>query len=48
MAMSVVTLWLSIAASYQTNLPVGFYVGTLSALVYVVARVLTLTRPRRA
>lgn len=48
MVMSVLTLWVSIAASYQTNLPVGFYVGTVSALVYVAARVRTLTRARRA
>lgn len=35
---AVVTLWVSIASSYATNLPIGFYVGTLSALVYLAAR----------
>jgi zinc/manganese transport system permease protein len=48
MALSVATLWVSIASSYQTNLPVGFFVGTLSALVYVVARSATQWRGRRA
>ena len=41
MALSVVTLWVSIAASFQTNLPVGFFVGVLSAFTYVGARVVT-------
>jgi zinc/manganese transport system permease protein len=48
MGLSVATLWASIASSYQTNLPVGFFVGTLSALVYVVARAATQLRARRA
>lgn len=48
MGVSVGTLWLSIAASYQTNLPVGFFVGTLSAFIYVVARFVTRTMTRRA
>jgi zinc/manganese transport system permease protein len=48
MGLSVATLWVSIASSYQTNLPVGFFVGSLSALVYVVARAATQLRARRA
>jgi zinc/manganese transport system permease protein len=48
MLLSVVTLWASIVASYQTNLPVGFFVGTFSALVYVAARVATQWLGRRA
>ena len=48
MGLSVVTLWVSIALSYQTNLPVGFFVGTLSALLYVAARAATQRRSRRA
>jgi len=48
MVLSVLTLWTSIAASYQTNLPVGFFVGVLSALVYVVLRVGTRGRARGA
>jgi zinc/manganese transport system permease protein len=46
--LSVATLWVSIAASYQTNLPVGFYVGVLSAGVYVVARITTRRSLRRS
>ena len=48
MVLSVSTLWASIAASYQTNLPVGFFVGTLSAALYIVARVATRDASRRA
>jgi len=36
---SLATLWVAIACSYWTNFPIGFFVGTMSALVYVVVRV---------
>jgi zinc/manganese transport system permease protein len=32
------TVWAAIAASYQTNWPVGFFVGTISAAAYALAR----------
>lgn len=48
MGLSVATLWVSIASAYQTNLPVGFFVGTLSALLYVVVRAATQLKARRA
>ena len=48
MLLSALTLWASIAASYQSNLPVGFFVGTLSAVVYVLARLRCVWRRRRA
>jgi zinc/manganese transport system permease protein len=32
-------VWAAIAASYQTDLPVGFFVGCLSACAYVIGRV---------
>jgi zinc/manganese transport system permease protein len=32
------TVWSAIAASYQTNLPIGFFVGTIGALTYAVGR----------
>lgn len=35
---ALLTVWASIALSYWTNWPVGFFVGTLSALVYGVGR----------
>ncbi|MGH2871237.1 MAG: metal ABC transporter permease, partial [Solirubrobacteraceae bacterium] len=31
-------VWTAIAGSYQTNWPIGFFVGALSACVYVLAR----------
>ena len=33
-AIALVTVWVAIAASYETNYPVGFFVGSLSALWY--------------
>jgi zinc/manganese transport system permease protein len=33
------TVWAAIAFSYETNWPVGFFVGTGSAFWYVLARV---------
>ena len=42
MALSVLialfTVWAAIALSYQTNYPVGFYVGTISAAAYTTGR----------
>ena len=42
MALSVLiallTVWAAIALSYQTNYPVGFYVGTISAAAYTLGR----------
>ena len=37
-AIALITVWLAIAASYQMNWPVGFFVGTLSALSYAIGR----------
>lgn len=31
---ALVTVWVAIALSYETNLPIGFFVGALSALAY--------------
>ena len=36
---ALLTVWLAIAASYETNLPIGFFVGTASAFAYTVGRV---------
>jgi zinc/manganese transport system permease protein len=38
-ALALVTVWAAIAASYLTNWPVGFFVGSLSACCYVLGRV---------
>ena len=37
-AIAVVTVWIAIAAAYQLNLPVGFFVGVLSAVSYLAGR----------
>jgi zinc/manganese transport system permease protein len=52
MALSVVialaVVWFAIGASYETNWPVGFFVGTGSAAVFVLARLWQLGRERYA
>jgi zinc/manganese transport system permease protein len=37
-AVALIVVWASIALSYQTNYPVGFFVGTVSAFSYAVGR----------
>jgi zinc/manganese transport system permease protein len=37
-AIALGTVWLAIAISYTTNYPVGFFVGTISALSYALGR----------
>ena len=37
-AFALVTVWISIAASYTTNLPVGFFVTLVSAILYGIGR----------
>jgi zinc/manganese transport system permease protein len=37
-ALALLIVWISIAASYQTNYPVGFFVGTGSAACYALGR----------
>ncbi|HVB50660.1 MAG TPA: metal ABC transporter permease [Acidimicrobiales bacterium] len=48
MVLSLLTLWLAIASSYTLNLPIGFFVGTLSALTYLVVRSWVVVNARRA
>ncbi len=38
-ALALLTVWASIASSYVTNWPVGFFVGTFSAAVYGIGRI---------
>jgi zinc/manganese transport system permease protein len=50
-AIALATVWLSIALSYQTNWPLGFFVGTVGAAFYLIglcARGLGDTHPRPA
>ncbi len=44
---SVVTIWTSLAASYATDYPVGFFVGSLSATAYGIGRGWSAHRGRR-
>ena len=37
-AIALVVVWVAIALSYQTNWPVGFFVGTASAAAYAIGR----------
>jgi zinc/manganese transport system permease protein len=46
-SMAVATVWTAIAASYETNWPVGFFVGVLGACCYVFGRLLASLRGRR-
>ncbi len=46
-AIALLIVWIAIAASYETNYPVGFFVGTASALSYTIGRLWTAVRSRR-
>jgi zinc/manganese transport system permease protein len=46
-AIALVTVWSAIAASYETNYPVGFFVGTISAASYALGRGWAAWRRRR-
>jgi zinc/manganese transport system permease protein len=42
------TVWLSIALSYQTNWPLGFFVGTIGAAFYLIGQAARTVAPHRA
>jgi zinc/manganese transport system permease protein len=44
---ALLTVWVAIAASYATNWPIGFFVGTLSAVAYAAGRGWSVQRGRR-
>jgi len=46
-AIALVVVWVAIALSYQTNWPVGFFVGTASAAAYASGRTWSFARRRR-
>ena len=48
MVLSLLTLWVAIASSYESNLPIGFFVGVLSAAVYLGARLVSTLLTRRS
>lgn len=41
---ALVTVWVAIAVSYETNLPIGFFVGATSAFAYTIGRAWTAWR----
>jgi zinc/manganese transport system permease protein len=43
-AFSVMIVWIAIAASYETEWPIGFFVGVLGAVFFVAARALASRR----
>jgi zinc/manganese transport system permease protein len=45
-AIALITVWSAIAASYETDYPVGFFVGTVSAAVYALGRLYAAWRRR--
>jgi len=45
--LALVTVWASIACSFEFNLPIGFFVGTFGAALYLGARVSHARRLRR-
>ncbi|MBS1889352.1 MAG: metal ABC transporter permease [Actinobacteria bacterium] len=45
-AFALAIVWFAIAASYETNWPVGFFVGTASAAAFVLGRVWAYARAR--
>jgi zinc/manganese transport system permease protein len=47
-AIALVTVWISIAASYLYNWPIGFFVGALGALSYAIGRAWAAVRARAA
>ena len=44
--LALATVWLAIAASYWTNYPIGFFVGSISAVSYVAGRLWSGRRSR--
>jgi zinc/manganese transport system permease protein len=44
---ALVTVWTAIAVSFETNLPIGFFVGAISALAYTLGRAWTAAQRHR-
>ena len=47
-AIALIVVWAAVALSYQTNWPVGFFVGTASAAAYATGRAWRFARRNRA
>ena len=46
--LALVTVWVAIAASFQTNWPIGFFVGLGGAVCYALGRLVAMARSRRS
>jgi zinc/manganese transport system permease protein len=46
--LAMVTVWIAIAASFETNWPVGFFVGVGGAVCYGLGRLVAYLREERA
>lgn len=44
--LALLTVWIALAASYSTDYPVGFFVGTVSAALYALGRIFAAVRGR--
>lgn len=47
-ALALATVWVSISCSYTFHLPIGFFVGSLGAVLFVGARIWNSRRARRS
>jgi zinc/manganese transport system permease protein len=47
-AIALISVWIAIAASYETNYPVGFFVGSAGAVAYALGRIWAAWRGGRA
>jgi zinc/manganese transport system permease protein len=45
---ALITVWIGIAVSYQSNWPLGFFVGVIGAAFYLFSRAYAATRRRQA
>jgi zinc/manganese transport system permease protein len=46
--LALVTVWVGIAAAFQTGWPIGFFVGVGGAVCYAAGRLVSALRSRRA
>ena len=47
-ALALVTVWASIVASFASNWPIGFFVGSLAVVWYISGRLVAVARLRSA
>jgi zinc/manganese transport system permease protein len=47
-ALALVTLWAAVVSAYETNWPVGFFVGSFGAAFFAMSRILAVLQSRRS